>query len=629
MLTTPAAGGSSIPAPAGLTSNQLSVFQGLYNDLTGRITQINQTYYSTDLTSFQAIGSPRVRNFRLNESGYFIQDDWRASKRLTFNLGLRYEFFGNPYEINGIQGVPSSAALINGVNQLSNISIQRGNSYYGHDWNNFAPRFGFAFDPAGDGKSAIRGFYGIYYDRAVGAIINGVDGSTPGFATSTNTFPDAAGGDVRYSSNPGPNAPPTPTVTPALNRNTTLQLINPNFRTGYVQSFGLNVQRQLPGRLLLTLGYVGTRGVKLYMNRDANQPQIRPDFQSSFNELAQYAANRALPVSPNNFFVKVFGSAANAVTAVTATNLTQGRVGTVINTIDRTGTNPTRLTNAGYSQFYFRNYPQFNQVILGTNDGRSAYDSLQLSLRRQVSSLSFTVNYTWSKSIDNSSAEGNGFTAPIDSYNLGLNRALSDFDRTHSVNATVIYSLPIGRGRTYFSNMPRWSDFVLGGWDIGSLIIAQSGQPFSVSSQRATYTTSGTATALGNSYANYSGTDVGIGGVQKRGDGVYFFTPDQQMNSFSYPGAFQIGSAGRNIFRNPAFYEVDASLSKSFAITERHKVSLRGEAYNLFNHPNFGLSSTNLNINNLSTFGKYSSTLGTQVGGSSARLMQVSARYDF
>jgi hypothetical protein len=109
---------------------------------------------------------------------------------------------------------------------------------------------------------------------------------------------------------------------------------------------------------------------------------------------------------------------------------------------------------------------------------------------------------------------------------------------------------------------------------------------------------------------------------------VYFFTPDE-VKLFSYPAAFQIGNAGRNVFRNPPFYEVDASLSKAFHITENHKISLRGEAYNLFNHPNFGLASGNLNINTPATFGKFSSTLGTQVGGSSARLLQVSARYDF
>lgn len=634
LLTTPAAGGSSIPSPAGLTSNQLSVFQNLYNDLTGRITQINQTYYSADLSSFQAIGSPRVRNFRLNESGYFIQDDWRATRRLTFNIGLRYEFFGNPHELDGIQGVTSAAGLINGVNQLSNVTIQRGTNYYSRDWNNFAPRFGFAFDPAGDGKTAIRGFYGIYYDRAVGSVISSVDGSTPGFASSTNTFPDSTGADIRYSSNPGPVAPAAPVVSPALNRNTTLFLMNPNFRTGYVQSFGFNVQRQLPGQILMTLGYVGTRGVKLFMFRDVNQPRVSSDFQSSFLELANYANNRSLAVSADNFFVKVFGSAANAVSQVTATNLTQGRVGTVINTLDRTAANITRMTNAGYSQSYFRNYPQFNQVVLGTNDGRSAYDSLQLSLRRQTKSAAFTVNYTWSKSIDNVSNEGNGFVGPatsaagsgipIDSYNLGLNRSLSDFDRPHSVNATAIYFIPFGRNRNFFSNMPRWADAVFGGWDIGSLFILQSGQPFSIYSQRATFTTSGVT----NSYANYIGTDTSLGGVQRRGDGVYYISPDQ-VNQFSYPSAFQIGNSGRNIFRNPAFYEVDASLSKSFNITERQKISLRGEAYNLLNHPNFGLSGNNLNVNTPTTFGKYSATLGTQVGGSSARLMQVSARYEF
>jgi hypothetical protein len=226
--------------------------------------------------------------------------------------------------------------------------------------------------------------------------------------------------------------------------------------------------------------------------------------------------------------------------------------------------------------------------------------------------------------MDDISTEGNGFTTPIDSYNLRLNRSLSDFDRPHSFNGTIVYSIPVGQGRTFMSSMPRWADAVLGGWDIGSLLILQSGNPFSVSSQRATVAISG----VGNSYAQYNGTDRTIGSVQETGNGVYFFTP-AQISAFTYPAAFQYGSAGRNVFRNPPFYEVDASLSKRFKITERLSFALRGEAYNLFNHPNFGLSSTNLNLNTPTTFGKFSSTLGTQVGGSSARTMQVVARMDF
>jgi hypothetical protein len=360
------------------------------------------------------------------------------------------------------------------------------------------------------------------------------------------------------------------------------------------------------------------------MDQDVNQPRIYGAFQNDFNELAAYANNSALPVSANNVFVKTFGSAAAAVTGVGKTNILQGRVGTIVNTLDVS--NAAKLSAAGISPYYFRNYPQFTQVILGTNNGRSYYDSLQVSLRRNAGDFQFAGNYTWSKSMDNISAEGNGFTTPIDNYNLGLNRARSDFDRPHSFNLSAFYTVPFGRGKRFGSSMPRLLDTAIGGWSIGALQIAQSGQPFSVFSQRLTVAVSGNPTA--GAYANYSGTDRNIGSVARKGDGVYYFTSDQAA-AFTVPGAFDIGNAGRNVFRNPAFFETDASLVKKFFITEKHNVQFRAEAYNVFNHPDFGFVAANLNINNPASFGKFSQTLGTQNGSGSSRTLQLALRYDF
>jgi hypothetical protein len=329
-------------------------------------------------------------------------------------------------------------------------------------------------------------------------------------------------------------------------------------------------------------------------------------------------------VSAGNLFVKAFGTAAAAITAVGSTNVSQGRVGTIVNTLDVT--NNARLASAGISNYYFRNYPQFTQVVQGTNSGRSSYDSLQVSLHRSAGALQFTANYTWSKSIDNISAEGNGFSTPIDSYNLALNRARSDFDRPHSLNISAFYTIPFGKGQQFGSNMPRLLDTTIGGWQLGALQIAQSGQPFSVNSQRLTVAVSGNPAA--GAYANYAGTDRTIGNVTKRGDGAYYFSPSE-VALFSYPDAFQVGNSGRNVFRNPSFFETDASLVKRFRITEKHTVQFRAEAYNLFNHTNFGLAAANLNINTPASFGKFSQTLGTQSGSGSSRTMQLAMRYDF
>src|SRR5262249_46499084 len=153
------------------------------------------------------------------------------------------------------------------------------------------------------------------------------------------------------------------------------------------------------------------------------------------------------------------------------------------------------------------------------------------------------------------------------------------------------------------TNIPRLVDTAIGGWQVSVLQVATVGQPFSVYSQRLTFPVTGVPTT--GTYAQFNGTDRGIGSVGKRGDGVYYFTPSQ-VSQFGFPGAFEIGNAGRNAFRDPSFFETDMALVKTFAITERHRIDFKIEGYNVFNHPNFGLTNGNLNPNTPSTFGKFS-----------------------
>ncbi len=599
--------------PPGLSSTDRTRFNNLYNEILGRVDQETETFLS-NLKTFQAPGTTRQRDYILFEQGYFIQDDWKVRRNLTLNIGLRWDIFGSPYEKNGLQGTVDQLNALTYTSQISNLTVKPVDQFYPVDYNNFAPRFGFAWDPFGDGKTAIRGNYGIYYDRNVGATVNTVDGNTPGFSQVVNVRPNASGTtDVRLSDNiPAPSATGTPLLTLPPTRSTNIVVFDPHLKTGYLEEYGLSIQRELSKSTIIDVAWVANRGKKLFFNVNLNQSHIYNGFLTDFKELAAFAAN-GTPVSAGNVLAKMFGGASAAVTRLNATNLAQGLVGTVSNNLD---TNLyASYPNAGVSDFYIRDFPQYAIVGYGTNLGLSWYDSLQVSFRRNTGMLKTNVNFTYSHELDNTNQEGNGFSSPLDSFNVNLAKARGDFDRPFSTNASVIFTPPIGRKKQFLSDIPKWADTLIGGWDLGTLIVIQSAAPFTVSSQRAT-----TASTV-NTYANFTG-DRNATDFAERGDGVYLFAPGYVSN-FSYPVAGDYGNSGRNAFRGPLFWNVDASLVKRFRVTEGSGITFRAEAYNLFNHPQFG--TPNVNLNTPATFGKYSSVLPN----TTARTMQLALRFDF
>ncbi|MBZ5623847.1 MAG: TonB-dependent receptor [Acidobacteriia bacterium] len=595
------------PSGALISTANRATFENLYNDLLGRMNQVTETFYS-DLGMFQPAGTPRVRDHRFHEYGYFFQDDWKLHPRLVLNLGLRYEFNGVPFEANGIQGTVDKAALVNAGARISDLTVQRSSRWYDNDFNNFAPRVGLAWDLTGGGKTVLRASWGIFFDRLIGATTNQVDVNTPGFAQNVPVYPNQAGADVRVSDGiPLPQPPAAPVLRPPADRTNSIFLFTPDLRTGYVQHYSLTLQREIVRNTVVEAGYVGTHGIKLFMDLNLNQPRVYEDFLGAFRELQLLRANA--PAS--NTLVRIFGTAAAAINSIGSNTLDQGALGSAADSLDLRSY--SRYKSAGVFDFYLRNFPQFNQVIIGANDGRSYYDSFQFSFRRQAGALRFVANYTFSKSMDNISAEGQGFTSPIDNFNVRINRARSDFDIPHAFNASFIYTLPIGKGRRFGGNAPRWVDSVAGGWDLGLLTMWQSGRALTYLSGRAT----GPTTNSG--YPNYSG-DRNAGRVIRKGDGVYWLTPGE-IGSFSFAAAGEIGTSGRNAFRGPRYFDVDLSLVKKFKITEQYAISFRAEAYNLFNNVNF--DAPNANLSTLATFGKISGTVGN------ARTLQMALRFEF
>jgi hypothetical protein len=602
---------SAVGPTTGISSADRGRFEQLYNDLLGRMSFVYQTFYS-DLQKFLPAGTSRVRNWKFHDYGLFVQDDWKVRRNFVLNVGVRWEYFGPPHEADGLLGVLDKAAHISTASQIADFRVQRASAWYEPDRNNFAPRFGFAWDPEGKGKMSVRGSYGIFYDRTIGATASLDDGYTPGFAQQSNVFPNmAAGSDVRVSDGiPPPVKPDAPQAVLPLTRSMDTATFNPHLRTGYAQHFSLTIQRELFRNTIVDAAYVGTRGVKLFKWLNPNQPKTYGDFLDCFRQLQAWVADKT-PVPASNTLVRIFGSPSAAVSALGGTTVfDQSLVFAALVPLDKDYN--LRYEAAGVSQFYLLNFPQYAMLLYGTNDGRSYYDSLQLSLRRQTGGLKFGGNYTFSKTLDNGSNSGAAYEAPIDSFNLRLQRAIGDVDRRHSLNYAITYTLPVGRGRLLGARLPGWADRLLGGWDVGLLGLWQSGAPFSVTSGR--NTTGGDMA----SYANYSGSR-NIGEVMRKGDGVYHWT--QEVNArFSFPKAGEIGDAGRNIFRGPRSFSMDMSLMKRFRTAERQSLVFVAQAYGLLNNPNFGLPAVNLT--NPATLGKISSAIG-------ARVFQFALRYEF
>jgi hypothetical protein len=612
--------------PAGnISSADRQRFEQLYNQLLGRIAQVTQTFYS-DLNQFLPPGVARIRNYAQRQYGWFFQDDWKIRRNLTLNLGLRYEFDGVPRERDGLQGRVLQAAQINSSSQIGDLTVERSDRWYKNDWNNLAPRIGVVWDPRGDGKTAIRAGYGIFYERLIGATTGFVDSYTPGFSQVVQVFPNStAGSDWRASDAiPLPERPPAPVLRLPNARSGFLGLFRPDLGTGYAQQFNLTLQRELFRNTVLEAGYLGTRGVKLFMQVNPNQRKIYGDFLQSFREIQAFRSAGA-PVPSSNTLVRLFGSASAAVSAIGASVFDQGAAGAAAETVDRNYY--TRYASAGVSDFYLRNFPQYSVVAVGTNDGRSYYDSFQLSIRRQQGALKVDANYTWSKTIDVSSSDGESvtFVRPIDSFNLRLNRARADYDRPHVFSSSFLYTLPVGRNRRFGRNWAGGLDSVLGGWELGVLSIWESGSVFSAYSGRQT------AAVDKQTYADYAG-DRNIGGVDRRGSGVFWFTP-AQVSGFTFPASGEIGTSGRNVFRGPRFFNVDTSLVKRFRFKERGATSLRAEAYNVFNNPNF--ANPDSTLLNPASFGRISATVsgtpGAPAGGTSGgpRILQLALRYEF
>jgi hypothetical protein len=353
------------------------------------------------------------------EDGVFVQDDWRATRHLTLNLGLRWEYLSSPTETHGRQ---SNFDLATGTLRLASGG---GDPLVNNRWNNMAPRVGFAYDLGGKGSTVLRGGYGFFYFVDRGGISNQLAQNPPFSGTSQFNFSDGyritlSGmgplgtgntGSLNWLNTTGPLPSGTLTnLNPANPQNVSVLAVLPDNKTPNMQQWNLQIQQNVFHNTLFSIAYVGAAGHHL---------------------VDYYNMNAQLFNTPSG----------------------------------------TRL------------FPNLGTVTVQDARGSSIYHSLQTEFSRRFSSgLAFTASYTFARAIDDGGgAFGSGISGnnPEDFQNIALDRGLADTDVRHRFVLSGVAELPWGKGRHWGTNTGGVADAVFGGWQLNAILLLQSGLPFS------------------------------------------------------------------------------------------------------------------------------------------------------
>lgn len=521
---------------------------------------------------FQAPAAPS--NIRSKATSIFGQDEWHVAHNLVLTIGLRYEYstpksdtLGRSFSVvSGAQSTVFPNAPV-GILFPGDKSAPTGSNF--PDKTDFAPRFGFAWQPFQDGKMSLRGGFGVFYDVLKGEDNLQFNGQFPFAATSFIGFPDPAATPLTapfgFVTDPfGSTGSPNPFPSGPINHNISFLnnvgtfggagvfFVDPHLRTPYTYQYNLSLEQEVTRKMTFTMAYVGSSSHGLTGLKDVNPF----DPATLSNPVPQRFLNETpgnLPQDPSTFFA--------------------GSIGFL---------------------------PQFMNIA------NANYNALQVSLRQQQGSVPvlgtmyYTLAYTWAHSIDDASGFRNN-TSQVPSFQTHLFYASSDYDVRQGLTFSGGWDLPFNKG-------PKR---LVKGWSLYPILSFRTGFPFTVTD--------------GLSELN---TDPGPSGA---GDGnlvnASLVSPIQYVNShatgqFFNPNSFTTttsgyGTAPRNGFRGPGRTNLDLSLAKVTPITERVSLRLSADAFNVFNHTQFRSLDTNVNDGTLgqvlSTYAPRELQLGVHV----------------
>ena len=485
--------------------------------------------------------------FRFWQAEAFVSDDWRVSRTLSVEAGVRYTWHqpmytqaNNMASFDAARYDPARAVSVNrngtlvpnsgdpydglvragdGVPENELIRVPNGNSpavlavpasglrgFY-QSQHLFAPRLSFAWTPTGNANTAVRGGVGLFYDRPEGNLLFGGANNGP-----LNNAPYTRSSQYENGNIAAPGGGSVPAPAPLGN----IDSIDPNLKVPRSWNWSLSLQRELPWGVFGEIGYVGSKGQNLLRQPDINQ--------APFDVLA---ANAALPAA------------------------------------QRASTN------------FLRPYHGYSAIRMRLSDGNSSYRALQVYLSRRQGRLRWTLSYTLSRAYDNASGNGDN---PEDYQNKDYNWGPSDFDRTHILVGTWTWQLP-------FFKSERGVGRVLGGWEISGITRYQSGAPITIQGN----STSGARRADflgGNAYVSDAQMFDASPGI------VHWLDPA----AFAAAPESRRGNGKRGQFRGPSLQVWDISVRKGFALGGDVKLQLQADLFNVLNQTNLRFSSQTLNV---------------------------------
>jgi hypothetical protein len=696
--TCPYAVCDSVPA---VNTDSYASYADSWIDILGVLSESDATYNYDRSGNLIPFGVPIRRRWATNGYEFYVQDNIKIKSNFNIVAGLRWSYTSPPWETNGLQVAPDRP-LGDWFNQRAqymaqgrpasdlplinfNLAGPANNSslgFYNKQYNNWAPRLAFTYSPewdngwlqklsGGAGKTVIRGGYGIVYDQiglglaynfdSVGAFGLASPVSSPWHGHSEDD-PNVRFVDLQTVPNTLPEPVPggfpfqPPTAAGAINSS-----LDSRIRTPYSQMFNFFIGRQLPWKTSLELGYVGRRASHVLVRRDLAMPLnlVDPTSKTDYFTAARQLIDGLAAVGQDwtqvgaiPYWENLFPTAAESYNAAYGADY-----GYVTNNTQAVGFDYSGLegdwTTGLYSldEFcdpacsklgpfsYFD--PQWDALGALSSVGRSNYNALQISFRKQYShGLQFDLNYTYSKSMDHSSAveRGSNWTdfGPggysdflINSWNPKQSYGTSDFDIRHQINFNYVADLPFGKGRKLGNGAHGFVDALIGGWQTTGILRINSALPFDILNCRSCWPTNWQL--QGNTQYTDLAAVKGLLGHKLNvvaGKPSPFTDPLKVLSLLrrSYPGE----GGQKNRLRGDGYFTWDVSVGKSFKMPykESHYLKFRWDIFNLTNTARFDVASLLVVPDFASTFGSYNSVY-SGCDGAAGRCMQVSLRYEF